>query len=136
MNEKEFWLSTAIATVGTIVSCWLGGWDNALKALVYLMVFDYVTGFLGAVKNKNVDSYEMFWGGIRKGIIFAVIIVSILLDNMVGNQEPILRTMTIYFYVAREGVSVTENLGILGVPLPPGISKVLKQLQDKDKEDQ
>ena len=131
MNTKEFSFSTIIASVGTVASAALGGWDIALRVLLALMVIDYITGFLGAVKNQNVDSEAMFWGGIRKGIIFGVLIVAVLLDEMVGNQEPILRTLTIYFYVAREGVSVTENLGTLGVPLPPGISRVLTQLQEK-----
>ena len=93
----------------TILSSYLGGWDAALKLLVVLMVIDYVTGFLGAIKNNPV-----------------------LLDKMVVNPEPILRTLAIYFYVMREGLSVTENLGIIGVPLPPRISRVLSQLQKKD----
>lgn len=131
MSIKEFSFSTVVASVCTIMSAALGGWDIALRVLITLMVVDYATGFLGAVKTKTVTSDEMFWGGIRKGIIFAVLIVAVLLDEMIGNKEPILRTLTIYFYVAREGVSVTENLGVLGVPLPPGISRVLKQLQEK-----
>jgi toxin secretion/phage lysis holin len=131
MTIKEFSFNTLIATTGTVVSCWLGGWDAALTALVVLMVVDYATGFLGAIKNHNVDSEVMFWGGIRKGIILAVVIVAVLLDKMVGNAEPILRTLAIYFYVSREGISVTENLGILGVYVPPGISRVLSQLQEK-----
>ncbi|HUX47225.1 MAG TPA: phage holin family protein, partial [Desulfosporosinus sp.] len=77
----------------------------------------------------------MFWGGIRKGLVLAVVVVAVLLDKMVGNSEPILRTLAIYFYVTREGISVTENLGILGVPLPPSISRVLIQLQKKDDSD-
>ena len=132
MNVKEFSLSTVVASVATILCSSLGGWDAALKVLVVLMVIDYVTGFLGAIKNKQVNSEIMFWGGIRKGLILAVVVVAVLLDEMVGNQEPILRTLAIYFYVAREGISVTENLGILGVPLPPSISRVLTQLQKKD----
>ena len=131
MNPKEFTISAFVAALGTIVSAYLGGWDAALNVLVVLMVIDYVTGFLGAIKNKKVDSDIMFWGGLRKGIILAVVAVAVLLDQMVGNASPILRTLVIYFYVAREGVSVTENLGILGVPLPPGISRVLSQLQEK-----
>jgi len=135
MNVKEFGFSTFIASVGTILCSCLGGWDAALKVLVVLMVIDYVTGFLGAIKNKQVNSEIMFWGGIRKGLILAVVVVAVLLDEMVGNPEPILRTLAIYFYVAREGISVTENLGILGVPLPPSISRVLTQLQKKDDSD-
>ena len=131
MNVKEFSLSTVIAAIGTIISAYLGGWDAALNVLVVLMVIDYVSGFLGAIKNKKVDSEIMFWGGLRKGIILAVVAVAVLLDQMIGNASPVLRTLAIYFYVAREGVSVTENLGILGVPLPTGISRVMTQLQEK-----
>lgn len=131
MNLNEFTFSAFMAATGTIVSLWFGGWDIALKVLVYLMVLDYATGFLGAIKNKNVDSEEMFWGGVRKGIILAVLVVGVLLDQMLGNTEPVIRTLTIYFFIAREGVSVTENLGILGVPLPPAISKVLNQLKEE-----
>ncbi|MDQ7095015.1 phage holin family protein [Desulfosporosinus sp. PR] len=131
MNIKEISFSAAIAALGTIASAWLGGWDAALNVLIVLMVIDYATGFLGAMKNHRVDSEVMFWGGIRKGIILVVLAVAVLLDKMVGNLQPIFRTLTIYFYVSREGISVTENLGILGVPLPPGITNLLTQLQEK-----
>lgn len=132
MNVREFSFSTVIAAGGTIVSSWLGGWDAALRLLVVLMVMDYTTGLLGAIKDHKVDSEVMYWGGIRKGIILVVLAVAVLLDQMVDNFEPIFRTLTIYFYVSREGISVTENLGILGVPLPPGIRRVLAQLQENE----
>ncbi len=131
MNTKEFSFSTGIAGLGTIASAWLGGWDAALNVLVGLMVIDYATGFLGAIKKHTVDSEVMFWGGIRKGAILVVLAIAVMLDKMVGNSAPILRTLAIYFYVSREGISVTENLGILGVPLPAAISRVLTQLQEK-----
>lgn len=132
MNVKEFCFSTFIASLGTILCSRLGGWDVTLKLLVVLMVIDYVTGFLGAIKNKRVNSEMMFWGGIRKGLILAVVVIAVLFDEMVGNPYPILRTLSIYFYVAREGISVTENLGILGVPMPPSVRRVLVQLQKED----
>lgn len=134
MNVKEFSFSSIVAAVGTIVSAWLGGWDTALNVLIVLMIVDYATGLLGAIKLKKVNSEVMWWGGIRKGAILAVIAMAVLLDRMLGNPEPILRTLAIYFYAAREGVSLTENLGILGVPLPPGIKRVLEQLQEKGEE--
>jgi len=129
MNWKEFSLGGLLSLIATIVTLWLGGWDLALKALVVLMVIDYVTGVLGAIKNKNVSSEIMFWGGLRKGLILVVVVIAVLLDGMVGNSEPIFRTLALYFYVAREGISITENLGILGVPLPPGIKNIFSKLQ-------
>jgi toxin secretion/phage lysis holin len=131
MTVKELGFSAVIAAIGTIVSAWLGGWDAALSVLIGLMITDYVTGFLGAVRLKKVNSEVMFWGGIRKGVILVVVGIAVLLDSMLGNPEPILRTLAIYFYAAREGISVTENLGIIGVSLPPVIVKVLEQLQEK-----
>lgn len=128
---KEFVFNTIIAAAGTIITACLGGWDAALRVLVFLMVVDYVTGVLGAIKNKQVSSEVMFWGGIRKIAILAVVAVAVSLDSLLGYSDPVIRTLTIYFYVAREGLSVTENLGIFGVPLPPGVTKVLSQLQEK-----
>ena len=131
MNLKEFGFNTLVAGLGLIVTNWLGGWDAALKALVVFMILDYVSGLLAAIKRKEVDSEVMFWGGIRKGAVLAVVAISVLLDQMSGNKEPIFRTLAIYFYVAREGLSITENLGLLGVPLPGFVTKVLTQLQEK-----
>lgn len=131
MNIKEYGFSAIVATIGTIVSTCLGGWDVGLQVLVAFMVIDYITGFLGAVKNKKVDSEVMFWGGIRKGIILVVVAIAIMMDQLLGNKEPIFRMLALYFYIAREGLSITENLGILGVPLPGVLKKVLVQLQQK-----
>ncbi len=132
MSVNEFCFSAFFASAGIILCSFFGGWDTPLKILVILMVLDYLTGILGAVRKKRVDSEVMFWGGIRKGLILAVIVVAVLLDELAGNSKPILRSLAIYFYVAREGLSVTENLGLLGVPLPPSICRVLNQLQNKE----
>lgn len=131
MTLKEFGFDTIIAAAGTIITAALGGWDAALKVLIVLMVVDYATGLLNAAKRRQVNSEVMFWGGIRKGAILAVVALAVLLDSMLGYTDPVLRTLAIYFYAAREGLSVTENLGLMGVPMPPGVSKVLGQLQEK-----
>ena len=131
VNAREFSFSTIMAAVGTVASACLGGWDRGLQALVYCMILDYVFGLLGAIKNKQVDSEVMFWGGVRKGAILAVLSIAVMLDGLIGNSEPIFRTMAVYFYVGREGWSIAENLGILGVPLPGALKKILSQLQEK-----
>ncbi len=65
----------------------------------------------------------MFWAGIRKGVVFIVIMIAVLADEMLSNSMPVLRTFVLYYYIAREGLSVTENYVLLGVPF-------LKQLVD------
>ncbi|NHN28601.1 phage holin family protein [Paenibacillus agricola] len=128
---RETTFSSILALVGLIVNSYLGGWDIGLKILIFCMIFDYITGVLGAIKERNLDSEVMFWGGIRKSVILMVLVLSVLLDELVGNTAPVFRTLAIYFYISREGLSVVENLGVLGVPLPDFIRKVLAQLDGK-----
>jgi len=132
MNPKELEWGVVGATAGTMASMWLGGWDVALQALVTFMVVDYLTGVLAAIKQRRLNSEVMFWGGLRKGIILLVVAIAVILDRLVGNEDPIFRTLAIYFYVAREGLSILENLGLLGVPLPDFLHRVLEQLNDKN----
>lgn len=130
--SKENIVFTSIAAAGTIITAFLGGWDIALKAMLAFMVADYITGVLAAFKNKTVNSEVMFWGGIRKAAVLLVIAIAVLLDELVGNSAPIFRTAALYFYIAREGLSVVENLGMLGVYIPPTVKSALEQLQKKD----
>ncbi|SCW57110.1 toxin secretion/phage lysis holin [Paenibacillus tianmuensis] len=130
-SGKEAGFGGIVAAAGTSISAFLGGWDTALKLLVFLMVADYVSGLLGAIKNKNVNSEVMFWGGVRKGIVLRVVALASMCDQFVGGDSPIFRTITLYFYAGREGLSVVENLGIFGVPLPTGLAKYLERLHQK-----
>ncbi|NOU68403.1 holin [Paenibacillus sp. LMG 31461] len=130
-TEREFIFSGFVAAVGTFIAAALGGWDVSLKLLAYMMFADYVTGVLGAIKCKNVNSDVMFWGGIRKGIVMLVIFLAVHLDQFIGGNAPIFRTLAIYFYAGREGLSLIENFGVLGVPWPPAIKNALEQLKQK-----
>lgn len=134
---KEFTFSSFIALAATTVTAFLGGWDDALRYLITFLVIDYGLGVLVAIKTKKLNSDIMFWGGIRKAVVLIVIAIAVMLDNIIGNQAPVFRTMAIYFYTAREGLSAIENVGLLGLPLPAFVRNVLTQLQGKgDKEDE
>lgn len=130
-NGKEVSFGGIVAAIGTAISAYFGGWDTALQLLLLLMVLDYGTGLLGAIKNHSVNSEVMFWGGVRKGVVLGVIVLAVMLDRFVGGDAPVFRTIAIYFYAGREGLSVVENLGILGIPMPAGLTKFLEQLQQK-----
>jgi toxin secretion/phage lysis holin len=130
-SGKEAGVGTIVAFIGLIATEYLGGWDKAIQVLLFLMVLDYVTGVLGAIKTKTVNSDVMFWGGIRKITILFVIGLATMLDGWVGNGTPVFRTIAVYFYGGREGLSVVENLGTLGVPLPAAIRDFLLQLNQK-----
>jgi toxin secretion/phage lysis holin len=123
--------SGALAGLLTSVTASLGGWDLALKILLAFQVIDYITGLLAAWKRNELDSEIMLWGGVRKAMTLIVVGVAVMFDHLVNGGEPMFRTLAVYFYVAREGLSVTENLGLLGVQLPDFIKDALVQLNKR-----
>ncbi|MBE0335131.1 phage holin family protein [Paenibacillus sp. 23TSA30-6] len=129
-SEKEAAAGGITALTGLIVT-FLGGWDKPLKVLFYMMVADYIFGVIAAFKNKKADSNVMFWGGIRKATVLMVVGLSAQIDDWLQPDAPIFRIAAIYFYAGREGLSLAENLGALGIPLPFKLKNFLQQLNDK-----
>ena len=127
MDRGYNWLGAlAGMTVGL-----MGGWDAAMKVLTVCMALDYITGVLSAIKEKKLSSSVGFWGLLRKGVIFLVVMLAAQLDAALG-QEAVCRTAAILFYIANEAVSMTENAAKLGVPVPGKILDVLEQLKKDD----
>ncbi|MCP3807114.1 phage holin family protein [Paenibacillus sp. Lou8.1] len=116
--------------IGLIVT-FLGGWDKPLQVLLTMMVLDYIFGVAVAIKNKKMDSDVMFWGGIRKATVLMVVGLSAQIDDWLQPDAPIFRIAAIYFYAGREGLSLAENLGAMGIPLPFKLKSFLKQLNEK-----
>ncbi|WP_374018967.1 phage holin family protein [Paenibacillus thiaminolyticus] len=79
-------------------------------------------------------SEVMFWGGIRKMTILFVIGLAALIDSCIQPGSLLFRTIAIFFYAGREGLSVVENLGVYGVDSPPKLVAFLEQLNEKGKE--
>lgn len=127
MDRVYNWLGAlAGMTVGL-----MGGWDAAMKVLTVCMALDYITGVLSAIKEKKLSSSVGFWGLLRKGVIFLVVMLAAQLDAALG-QEAVCRTAAILFYIANEAVSMTENAAELGVPVPRKLLDVLAQLRQDD----
>lgn len=120
-----------VAVLGTTLSALFGGWDMLIQFLIVFMVIDYLTGLLAAWKDNKVNSEVMYWGGIRKSAVLLVIIIAVMFDSLVSSDAPVFRTLALYFYISREGLSIIENVGKLGVPLPHFIRSVLEQLKEK-----
>ena len=131
MIEIDKWFNT-VSIVGGIVGgflCqWLGGWDVIIKALVMLVVLDYVTGVLKAIYTKTLSSEVGFKGLIRKIVIFIVIATAVIIQMVVGNVIP-LREVTITFFLCNEGISLLENASEF-VPIPDKLKDTLIQLRD------
>ena len=119
------------STLLTTVVYFLGGLDIALKTLLIFILLDYITGLCKAIVNKKVNSFIGVKGIIKKIGYIIVVALSVQLDNITGSTGA-LRTLVIYFFVANEGISVLENWGSIGLPLPKKIMETLEQLKKEN----
>lgn len=127
--EKLFnWISIWFGLVGGLCTYWLGGWDVLLKTIVFLAVVDYITGIIKAVYLKKLSSEIGFKGLLKKIVMFIVIAVAFVIQQLIGGTIP-LREVVIMFYIANEALSLLENAAIF-VPIPDKLKDVLLQLRD------
>ena len=107
----------------------LGGWDIALQTLLIVIVIDYVSGICKAIYNKKLNSKVGIKGIIKKFAYLLTVALAVERDKITGGTGAI-RTLVIYFFVANDGISILENLGGMGIPLPKKLTEVLEQLRD------
>lgn len=130
---KEFWNTIQIifTGIGGWLGYFLGGCDGLLYALVMFVVVDYITGVMCAINDKKLSSAVGFKGICRKVLIFLLVGIANVLDVQVIGTGSVLRTAVIFFYISNEGISLLENAGHLGLPIPEKIKVVLEQLHDR-----
>lgn len=136
---KELWTTIQLifAAVGGWLGWFLGGCDGLLFALVAFVVIDYITGIMCAIVDKKLSSAVGFKGIFKKVLIFALVGVGHILDTRVIGAGSVLRTAVIFFYLSNEGISLLENAGHLGLPIPKKLKSILEQLHDRsEKEDE
>lgn len=130
-GEMGAGLSATLAVIGTFITSALGGWDIMVQTLLWFMVADFAIGFIAAMKLKKVDSQVMLWGGVNKVLVFVIVALATRLDILLALQNPYIRTAVIWFYIGREGLSLVENYGKIGLPLPIFIKTMLKQIAEQ-----
>ena len=130
---KEFWntIQLIFSAVGGWLGYFLGGCDGLLYALIAFVVIDYITGVMCAIINRELSSAVGFKGIFRKVLIFLLVGIANIIDVQVIGTGAVLRTAMIFFYISNEGVSLLENAGHLGLPIPEKIKTVLEQLHDR-----
>lgn len=130
---KEFWntIQFVFAGIGGWLGWFLGGCDGLLYALLAFVVVDYITGVMCAISDHSLSSEVGFKGICRKVLIFLLVGIANILDVQVIGTGSVLRTAVVFFYISNEGISLLENAGHLGLPIPAKLKEVLEQLHDR-----
>lgn len=111
-----------------------GGWSELLGFFLLVVTLDYVTGLIASLKEKKGLNSEIgFWGLAKKGLMLLIILIGHRLDVLFGTD--VIMTGAIYFYLANELISITENYGRLGLPLPERIKELIAILKRKGEGD-
>lgn len=130
-------ICTAVGVVGGFIASLFGGWDAALTTLLIFMGVDYVTGLIVAGvfhrSQKSTDGAlesRAGWKGLcRKGTTLLVVLVACHLDLVMGST--FIRDTAIIAFIANETISIIENAGLMGVPIPAVVAKAIDILKQK-----
>jgi toxin secretion/phage lysis holin len=130
-------LCTGLGITGAFLSWAFGGWDAALTALMICICVDYISGSLVALVFQNSNksdtgAYNSAYGlkGLcKKGLMLMFVLVAVQIDRLMGADY--VRDAVCIGFCSNEILSITENLGLAGVPMPQAVVKALEQLQKK-----
>lgn len=125
-------LKGIFAAICTLVGFLFGSADGLIIALIVLIVMDYISGVVAAIVEKKLSSEIGAKGIAKKVFMLLIVAVANIVDINVIGEGNTLRTVTVLFYIANECISLIENAGRLGVPVPKKLMDVLAQLKDKE----
>jgi toxin secretion/phage lysis holin len=141
MDNIKIWVTSAIGAVGGFISAAFGGWTSAMTTLLIFMAIDYITGVLVAgvfkkskkTRNGALESRAGFKGLCRKGVMLLIVLVACRLDIELNTTY--IRDAVCIAFIANETISIIENAGLMGVPIPKAITKAIELLKSKNEED-
>lgn len=133
-------ICTGIGVVGSFIASLFGGWDAGLTTLVLFMVIDYLSGLIVAGVFHNSQKTESGaleskagWKGLcRKGMTLLFVLIAYRLDLTLGVDY--IKNAVIIGFIANELISIVENAGLIGLPLPDVVTKAIDVLTSKSKE--
>ncbi|OFD38581.1 holin family protein [Bacillus mycoides] len=135
MDRIDVLLKTFIATFGGFCGYFLGGWDETLKVLVTMAIIDYLTGMIAAGFNGELKSKIGFKGIAKKVVLFLLVAAATQADVVMGTNSAI-REATIFLFIGNELLSLLENAGRMGIPLPSALTNAVEILGGKQKQEE
>lgn len=132
MNKVWNFLKTAIIACGAALGAFLGQADGLLISLVIMAIVDYVTGVIAGAVNHRLNSRTGFIGIAKKLFMFALVGIGNVIDVNALGGTAVLRSAIICFYIANEALSIIENAGELGLPIPKKLKELMEQIKSKE----
>ena len=132
-------ICTTAGAIGGVIASLFGGWDAGLATLVMFMAIDYVSGLVAGVFHNSkktasgaLESKAGWKGLCRKGMSLLFVLIAYRLDLAIGSNY--IRDAVIIGFIVNETISIVENAGLMGVPLPEVINKAIDILTSKSEE--
>lgn len=130
----------SVGAIGSTIASLFGGWSNDLTTLLIFMTIDFITGlvvagiFKKSKKSKNgaLESSIGFKGIVKKVMILLLVLVGYRLDLLLGSDY--IRTALVIAFICNETISITENAGLMGIPIPKAIKNAIDILKNKEDE--
>ena len=134
----KYTFSAVVGIIGGALTALLGGWDLAIQTLLIFMGIDYITGLMIAgifhkspkTKSGSLSSLIGWKGLCRKGMVLLIVSVAVRLDMLVGTD--FIRDAVVIAYCTNEAISIIENAGIIGIPIPKPILNAIDTLKNKE----
>ena len=135
------WIITALGAVGSAIAAAFGGWSAAITTLTIFMAIDYISGLIVAgvfyrspkTDTGALESRAGFKGLIRKGCILVMVLIGHRLDMIFGGSY--IKDGVCVAFIANELLSIVENAGLMGVPIPKIIAKAIDMLKKRAEEE-
>lgn len=124
-------LQTVISSILSILIYLFGGFDSLVLSLIIVMAIDYITGVCKGIYYKKLNSTIGLKGILKKFGYLLIVILATLFDNIIHDESMAIRALVIYFFISNEAISILENWGSLGLPLPKKIFDVFEKLKEQ-----
>lgn len=135
MSKVQIIIDSIAGAVGAVLGFMYGEVTGLFWALIAFMATDYITGVVVAAINKQLSSEVGFKGLAKKLMILVFVSLGHIADMYVLGGTPVAMSAVMLFYIANEGLSIIENAGNLGLPVPKKLKDIMVQLKKESEEE-
>ena len=140
MEKIKLTIFSICGAIGSFISFLLGGWTQTMTTLVAFMALDYLTGLIVAgvfkkskkTKSGALESHVGYKGMVKKGIMLSMVYVAVRLD--ITLEVDFIKNYTIYGLIGIELISLVENWGLMGLPVPKALKNAIDKLVNREEE--